>query len=393
MSLVTYAKETPARSVCETQLITADELAQVRQDWRNLFDASIEANPFFGPDYLEPLVNGALRESAFRALLAWGRDGHGARRLIGFLPLRVAAGPMLPIRGYVHDYVVGTAPLLDADDAERAALALLEGLCAMQSRAMLFLDDVRLDWPAWRTFVDVCRSTGRLVEECDVFERAGLTPASGVSHLKGKISQNLRRSGARLAQMGAWSMTEPTTKAEAFEALESLLAIEASGWKGTEGTALASSPATLAFARAAFSPENQRPQMRFSVLRVDDKPIAVSAHFVAPGVTANLKCAYDESYGACAPGVLLDAAIADGLRREGWTAYLDSVALPGHPVERLWPERLRCGWVAIACDPVIGPTEFHMRVSMKRLHKTMRALAKTAYKSTVRALGRVTGKD
>ena len=393
MSLVHDAHERSMQSECETQLLGADDLAQAREDWRDLFDRSVEANPFFGPDYLEPLVTGALRESSFRALLAWRRDGDGARRLIGFMPLRIAKNPLSPMRGFAHDYIVGTAPLLDRDDAERAALALMEGLCAIQSRAVLFLDDVRLDWPAWGAFVAACRATGRLFEECDVFERAGVAPSSGTSHLKGKIAQNLRRCSAKLTQIGPWTVSTPRTREDAFAALDNLLAIEASGWKGAEGTALAKAPGTLAFARAAFSPDNARPAMRFSVLSLQDRPIAVSAHFVAQGVAANLKCAYDESFAACSPGVLLDAAIAEELRREGWTDFLDSVALAGHPVERVWPERLRCGWVAIACDPTIGATEMHMRVSMKRMRKAMRAAAKSAYASTVRALGKVSGKD
>ncbi len=382
-----------SQSGCQTQLLTADDLAQAREHWRDLFDRSVEANPFFGPDYLEPLVTGGLRESSFRALLAWERDSGGARRLIGFLPLRIAMSPLLPVRGFTHDYVVGAAPLLDKGDPERAAMALMEGLCAIQSRAVLFLDDVRLDWPAWRAFVAACGATGRLFEECDVFERAGVTPTSATSHVKGKIAQNLRRCSAKLTQIGPWTISTPRTREEAFAALDHLLAIEASGWKGAEGTALAKAPETLAFARAAFNPDNARPAVRFSVLSLQDRPIAVSAHFVTQGLAANLKCAYDESFAACSPGVLLDAAVADELRREGWTDFLDSVALPGHPVERLWPERLRCGWVAIACDPSIGPTEMRMRVSMKRMRKAMRAVAKSAYETTVRALGKVSGKD
>lgn len=386
------ARRPQAAPSYNVELITAPDLPRVREAWADLFDRSAECNVFYGPDLLEPLVSGPLGDTSFRVLLAW-RETESGRRLAGFMPLRCAMTPFAPVRGFKHHYVIGSAPLLDETEPVEAAKALMDGLASLRSRPLLVMDDVRLDWPAWTAFVQAANETGRVLQEEDVTQRAAVAPSSGASHLKGKIAQNLRRSGARLSEKGAWSVSMSDDIKEARAALEALLAVEASGWKGEAGTALASKPETAAFARAAFDPANQRPKPRFSVLALDGKPIAVSMHLIARDNAANLKCAYDETFSAFSPGVLLDAAVMDDLKREAFAPMLDSVALPGHPVERLWPERLRCGWVAVACDPSMGAAEFHSRLSVERMQRSMRRIAANVYHSTMPALRKVVGRS
>lgn len=401
MTLLDTTAVQPGACGIETELIRAADLARVREDWRALFDSSVECNPFYGPDLIEPLAAAELADPSFRVLLAWRRNPDGRRYMAGFMPLSMPSASFMPARGFVHHYVIGAGPLLHEDDPEAAALALMDGLRARMRRALLILDDVRLDWPAWRSFAAAAKSSGRLMEECDVFERAGVSPDSGTEHVRGKVAQNLRRCRAKLSQLGTWSVTTPRTVEEARDAMEALLKIEASGWKGAAATALASRPETLAFARSGFDPANARPAVRYCVLSLDGAPIAVSMVLVARGLAANLKCAYDENFAACSPGVLLDAALADEVRSESFTPFLDSVALAGHPVERLWPERLRCGWIAVGCDPAMSEAEFRIHLSIERLRRYLRGALKEslagvvrrACASTVRLLSRTTGKD
>lgn len=386
------ARRRAVPSAYSLELIGAGDLARLRGEWADLFDRSLECNVFFGPDLLEPLVTGPLGASSFRVLLAW-RQGPCGRSLAGFMPLHLPALSFAPVRGFKHHYVVGSTPLIDSFQPEEAANALLLGLSEIRAGALLILDDVRLDWPAWRTFVSVAQASGRLFEERDVTLRAGVSPASGTAHLKGKLSQNLRRCGAKLSSLGAWSVSTPTDVDEARAALEALLSIEASGWKGEAGTALASKPDTLAFARQAFDPANRRPTPIFSVLWLDGRAVAASMNLIGHDNAANLKCAYDETYAACSPGVLLDVALADEVRRTPFTPMIDSVALPGHPVERVWPERMRCGWVAMACDSATALPEFNARLGMEQMRRSMRRIAVSAYHSTVPVLRRAVGRN
>jgi CelD/BcsL family acetyltransferase involved in cellulose biosynthesis len=376
----------------DVELIGASELHRVRDAWADLFDRSAECNVFYGPDLLAPLANSPLCDSSFRALIVW-RLSPGSRTLAGFMPLRMTVSPLSAVRGFKHHYIVGCAPLIDEANPVNVAIAMMDGLAALRPGALLIMDDLRLDWAAWRAFKQAANATGRVFEEQDIFHRAGVTPHGDVSHLKGKIAQNLRRCGAKLTAQGQWTVFTDEDADAARGGLEALLAVEASGWKGAGGTALASKPETLAFARAAFDPANVRPTPRFTVLALDGRPIAVSMNLIGRDHAANLKCAYDEAYHAASPGVLLDAAMAERLRETSFTPMIDSVATPGHPVERLWPERLRCGWVAIACDPAMGLGEFHMRLSIEQLQRQMRSLARNAYHSAMPALKKVISRD
>ncbi|MDP2354707.1 MAG: GNAT family N-acetyltransferase [Beijerinckiaceae bacterium] len=386
------ARRRVASSSYSVELIGAADLARVRGDWADLFDRCLECNVFFGPDLLEPLATGPLCDKSFRVLLAW-RQAPGARTLAGFMPLHLSAGPLAPVRGFKHHYVVGSTPLIDSFQPEEAANALLHGLTEIRPGALLILDDVRLDWPAWQSFVQAAQASGCVFEEQDVTVRAGVSPASGTTHMKGKIAQNLRRCGAKLSALGAWSVSTPMDIDAAREAFEALLSIEASGWKGAAGTALASNADTLAFARTAFDPANLRPSPVFSVLWLEERAVAVSMNLVGHDNAANLKCAYDETYAAFSPGVLLDVALADELRRTSFTPMIDSVAMPGHPVERVWPERLRRGWIAMACDPATGLAEFHARLGIEQMRRTMRRMAVNAYNSTIPVLRKAVGRN
>jgi CelD/BcsL family acetyltransferase involved in cellulose biosynthesis len=386
------ARRRAASSSYSVELIGAGDLARVRGEWADLFDRSLECNVFFGPDLLEPLATGPLGDSSFRVLLAW-RQGPGGRSLAGFMPLHLSTSPLAPVRGFKHHYVVGSTPLIDSFQPLEAANALLHGLTEIRPGALLILDDVRLDWPTWQTFVKAAQGARCVFEEQDVTLRAGVSPASGTEHLKGKISQNVRRCSAKLSALGAWSVSTPMDVDAAREGFEALLSIEASGWKGEAGTALASNPDTLAFARKAFDPANLRPTPLFSILRLEQRAVAVSMNLIGHDNAANLKCAYDETYAACSPGVLLDVALADELRRTSFTPMIDSVALPGHPVERVWPERMRCGWVAMACDPATALPEFHARLGMEQMRRSMRRMAVAAYNSTVPILRKAVGRN
>jgi len=365
----------------DVELLTSADLSQATPAWRDLFDDAIESNPFYGPDYLNPLVLGLTRGEGFRALAAWRSAPGGARRLEGFMPIRMAAAPFAPVRGFEHPYVVGCAPLIASHDPEAIADALLGALAARMLRPLLILEDLRLDFPAWRALEAACRSRGLPVAEGASAERGAIAVPGAPAATPKKLAANLRRCTAKLARLGAVSASVPREPDAARAALESMLEMEGAGWKGLAGTAFACRPETLAFARAGFEPTNTHPRVRFSVLSVDDAPVAVCVHLVGRGLAANFKCAYDETQAAASPGVLLDAAIVEEARGEGWTPLLDSVSLPGHPVERLWPDRVRVGWGAIGCTPGMAGVEFNARLALEHARRNTRAFVKSLYRA------------
>ena len=88
-------------------------------------------------------------------------------------------------------------------------------------------------------------------------------------------------------------------------AIDTILAIEASGWKGRAGTAVAFKPADEAFYRALARWAAAKGWLRLSFLRLDGQAIAFHYSLQARGVIYALKIGYSEQFAAQAPGKIL----------------------------------------------------------------------------------------
>jgi CelD/BcsL family acetyltransferase involved in cellulose biosynthesis len=134
------------------------------------------------------------------------------------------------------------------------------------------------------------------------------------------LLRELRRHRRRLEELGDVSfMVE-----RGGEGLQALLdqgfAIEASGWKGRNGTAITSTPQTLRYYTEVAHLAARSDNLRLFFLRLDGRPLAFSMAFEANGVLYAVKAGYDESYKKYAPGQLLryqaiDWAVEHGVQR------------------------------------------------------------------------------
>jgi CelD/BcsL family acetyltransferase involved in cellulose biosynthesis len=212
------------------------------------------------------------------ALLAedWSAATDLARRLYGALPRRLCVVPL--------------------DPAGRGAQALLRGAEEAGYRTLLRRHP---SGPAlelrgeWRQF------------------EAGLSR---------NLVAYLRRSQRRLETAGALSIEIADGRAGLDALLEEAFAVEASGWKGEVGTAIASRGDTGRFygeiARWA-APEGL---LRLFFLRVAGRAVAMFLALVDNGVCHLLKGGYDPAFRRCSPGQLLmrevlEFAHAHGLAR------------------------------------------------------------------------------
>jgi CelD/BcsL family acetyltransferase involved in cellulose biosynthesis len=103
--------------------------------------------------------------------------------------------------------------------------------------------------------------------------------------------------GARLACLTRWDEIAPI--------FDTILAIEASGWKGQRGSAIAQSPQTLAFYSRAAQLWAGEDRLRLFVLYVQDRPIAFELNALSGGVLNCVKHGYLESCAKLGPGQVL----------------------------------------------------------------------------------------
>jgi CelD/BcsL family acetyltransferase involved in cellulose biosynthesis len=172
-------------------------------------------------------------------------------------------------------------------------------------------------------------------------ERALFRPQAGaetgVSH---KHLKELRRVERRLADLGElkYSVFEDGDDLDAWS--ERFLALEASGWKGAEGTAFQSSAEDRAFFFAITRAAAAQRRLQLLSLDLNGAPIAMKCNFIAGEGSFAFKIAHDESYGRYSPGVLLELFNMQRLQQQTAITWMDSCAAAKHfMINRLWTDR------------------------------------------------------
>ncbi|MGI8728537.1 MAG: GNAT family N-acetyltransferase [Solirubrobacteraceae bacterium] len=138
-------------------------------------------------------------------------------------------------------------------------------------------------------------------------------------------SANLRqqwRRRRRALERGGELALRVTTGGDEFERdLDTFFALEASGWKGRQETAVASDPRTMhlyrSFARAAF----QRGVLRLYLLELDGRALAADLGCAVGGIGFLIKTGFDDAEARLAPGLVLRGEVLRASIEEGLTGY------------------------------------------------------------------------
>jgi CelD/BcsL family acetyltransferase involved in cellulose biosynthesis len=123
--------------------------------------------------------------------------------------------------------------------------------------------------------------------------------------LDARFRQNLRRRRRRLEEHGPVTFEIVTGGDALDQALEDCFAIEASGWKGAEGSAIRARPELVGFYSAWARQLAQKKALRLCFLKVGEKRVAFHFAFVFNNRYYLPKCGFDEAFYECSPGQLL----------------------------------------------------------------------------------------
>jgi len=327
--------------------------------WRQLSEAACEPNGYYLPGW-ELAVNAfAPGRTDASALAAWNGD-----RLIGLLPLvSMWHAHKIPLPALVSAHPYGTlcAPPLDRAMAPEAAAQLLQQARDAGAHALI-LRDMPLDGAAMNAFTDVLRRDGieprvllsNLRACLDATRDADelLHDALGTKKLK-----ELRRLRHRLAEHGAVRFDVARRGDEIAAAVETFLALEASGWKGARGTALAQNSGDASFVRHATTALATTGQCEIVTLRAGDMPVAAGIVLRHQDRAFFFKIGVDERFAKFSPGVQLTLDLTRHLCADPAIASADSTASPDHPmINPIWRGRFAIGDVLIPLrpnDPVV----------------------------------------
>jgi CelD/BcsL family acetyltransferase involved in cellulose biosynthesis len=352
-------------------LALSDELAAA---WDRLADDASEPNPFAERWCLQSALH--LLDPERRARLILVRDGSDGP-VIGVMPLapaeRYGRLPLRHVTGWMHPNHFHGAPLVRAG-FERLFWSILLGWCdaAPWARTLIHAPRLTEGGPLHQALVDVARVRGGEAEVVHREERAllesGLSPEDyWDAAVRAKKRKELRRQANRLAEQGAVNFR----RWHAGEALEpwidTFLALEARGWKGRAGSALASHGETEAWFRAILAGAAEAGKLDMRAIDLGDRPLAMLINFLSPPGGFSFKTAFDEDYARFSPGVLLQQENLD-LLDDPRLAWVDSCAAPGHPmIDSVWRERRALLWVNVALSAPSDRLRFAMLARIERV--------------------------
>jgi CelD/BcsL family acetyltransferase involved in cellulose biosynthesis len=124
-----------------------------------------------------------------------------------------------------------------------------------------------------------------------------------------KMRKNLRRAFSKLEKRGAISVEMSRGSSAGVGFLPQFLALEASGWKGREGTAILCDPNLVTFYTTLVGNLASRGQLEWHTLRVAGQLVAAQLGIRCGGSLVLWKYAYDENFSECSPGHALTAEV------------------------------------------------------------------------------------
>ena len=333
-------------------------------EWDALAQWASEPNPFYESWYLLPSLE----------LLDGGRDVEllelrADRQLVGLLPVRrerdYYGHPLPHIRNWVHPNCFLGHPLV-APGFERMfwreAIAWADRHAGLS--LFLHLSHMPMGGIMHSALRDVCGETARPAATVMREERALLqSDLSADEYLAASLSakkrKELRRQHRRLGEEGELEFERCNDAAGLDRWIAEFLQLEAAGWKGEAGSALASDDATRGLFSRALSGAARRGRLERLAIRLDGRAIAMLANFIAAPGAFSFKTAFDEDFARFSPGVLLQRENLEILARTG-IAWVDSCAVEGHPmIDHIWRERRAIGRHSIGIGGAARRTIFN----------------------------------
>jgi CelD/BcsL family acetyltransferase involved in cellulose biosynthesis len=161
-------------------------------------------------------------------------------------------------------------------------------------------------------------------------------------------------------------------------AFEMFLKLEASGWKGRQGTALLCERREADVMRAAVFDLAQRGRISIHALELDGEPVSMQIVARSGRAAFTWKTAYDERFGDFSPGMLLLEDYTAVLLADRGIDYVDSCSYDDSGYMSAWTDRQAVAelWVDARRG---GSFEFQMLCALQRCYRGARAVAKTTY--------------
>jgi len=350
--------------------VTADSI--VERDvaaWSALEDRALEPNAYLSPYFVLPAIR-RLAPRTSPAIVFVERSAAGRTELLA-VGVFVEAAPNVhtPVRRLAthwSKYAPLGGLLLHRDHAVQAFGALLDYVKQTAPDCKLIeLAPVWNDGPMTGADGIIARCCGVEPVAVDTVPRAILVLSKCQSYLESRLlSQRIRDLGRRMRRLrerGEVSWHCHWRNGVPAAAIESLLALEHMGWKGTAHSSLRSHPADEAFFREMIAGFASERRAVLTELTLDGTPIACSSNLLSGKTGFAFKIGWHPDFRTFSPGWINELEFMQRAPAEfPGCDYFDSGARPDSFINELWPDRR-------ALSTLLVPTQLSGRVAIAAL--------------------------
>lgn len=276
-------------------------IASVAAAWEALAD-EVEAAPFMRPGWFT-----AWREAFTVADLTIVALRRGSRL--------AALIPVIERRGVVRSATNVHNPMFEILAADEAAAAELAAAVFARRPRSVILKPVDPDAVSTRGWLAGAASAGYAIRTETILSSPFIDTTCRWEEYEGrigtKIKSDLRRRRRRMADDGEVAIEVHDGSVDLEALLDEGFKVEAAGWKGSAGTAIAAHPTTRRFFSQIARWAAERGLLRLCFLRLDGVAIAFDYDVEANGVYYALKGGYDEAFRRFSPGKILRMEIIE----------------------------------------------------------------------------------
>ncbi|HEV7260826.1 MAG TPA: GNAT family N-acetyltransferase [Bosea sp. (in: a-proteobacteria)] len=347
---------------------------------------ALEPNPHMSPAAVAA-ARVVVPEDRIVILAAWLSEALGSERLAGLWALRrqrdwrtgfsaTLTAPILPL------YEVSSLPVIDRDQADDVIQAMLRHLLASGDLPRtLALSLLPLEGPSFEALQEACRVTGSVLCSYERWQRPVMRPEPGDDaerYLRRSLGSGYKKRMQQfraVARHGAMTFRRRRGDA-ARQALSDFLALEAAGWKGKAGTAIARLPQASAYFDSLATHFAAADALQIDTLLLDDRPLAMGLLIESAGTRHFLKIAYDETEARHSPGRALTIAMLQADFAGTPPLFFDSGAGDGVDAGTyVWGERRLMGNVLIGlgnASPDLPRAAARLRQVLRRARARLR---------------------
>ncbi len=332
---VVSARRPTGTGVSVEVLGDAAALQPLVPEWEALAADAAEPNPFYEHWMLLPALE-AYGEQGFRCIVVWDNG-----KLVGLLPMQLERSyrglPVGALRSWRHRNMLLCTPLIQAKSMAR----VLEALLRVRAAPLIEFDWVAAGSLFYGALAEIASAAGLPWMVTDAYARALLVrDRDPRERFNSNMKNNLRRWQARLAAAGELRSRRlaPDDDLAAWSA--EFMQLEASGWKGRAGSALACREDDRRFVAAIFGEAFRRGRLLITGLDLDGKPLARHIMLTAGEGAVSFKLAYDEAHASCSPGILAEVDNVRQFMETPGLRWIDSnTARESTGYWRVWKDR------------------------------------------------------